>query len=165
MTHYVTMPVTRHPLLPPGAPNDMVAVDAEAIERLSSSLAALSAKGPAIAHRFYAALFEAYPSVRAMFPPDIAAQEKKLLDSLVSVVTLLQEPTKSVPMLRELGRKHARYGALPQHYPIVCALLVESMGAEFGDAWTPQLALEWSQALELVSYHMIAGGAGETPAS
>lgn len=159
------MPVTRHPLLPPDPTDDSVSVDAQAIERLESSLATLSAKGPAIARRFYAALFSKAPSVRGMFPADIASQEKKLLDSLVSVVTLLKEPAKTVPMLRELGRKHETYGARPEHYPIVCSFLLEAMRAEFGTEWTPQLALEWAQALELVSHHMIASGTQTTPAA
>lgn len=148
------MPVTRHPLLPQTNNDLVIAVDEQALGRLESSLTTLKAKGPAIAHRFYTRLFESYPGVRSMFPPDIEAQEKKLLDSLITVVMLLKDPIKVVPMLRDLGHRHTKYGAKPEHYPIVCGLLLESMKAEFGAEWTQQLALEWTQTLELVSHHM-----------
>lgn len=150
------MPVTRHPLLPQINSDLPVAVDAQALGRLESSLTTLRAKGPLIAHRFYVRLFELYPGVRTMFPTDIATQEKKLLDSLVTIVSMLKDPAKTIPMLRELGQRHVKYGAKPEHYPIVCGLLLESMRAEFGEEWTPQLALEWTQTLELVSHHMKA---------
>ena len=153
------MPVTRHPLLPQTNNDLVVAVDTQALSRLESGLTTLREKGPSITNRFYSRLFESYPGVRTMFPADIAAQEKKLLDSLVAVVTMLKEPAKTVPMLRELGRKHTTYGAKPEHYPIVCNLLLDCMKAEFGPEWTPQLALEWTQALELVAHHMMSGDA------
>lgn len=156
------MPVTRHPLLTQTNNDLVVAVDTQAMNRLEASLTTLKAKGPSITHRFYTRLFESFPGVRTMFPADTAGQEKKILDSLVTIVSLLKEPAKTVPMLRELGRKHSTYGAKPEHYPIVCNLLLDCMKAEFGTEWTPQLALEWTQALELVSYHMISGDASAT---
>lgn len=131
------------------------AVDAQAIARLEGCLEFLRTRGPAIAHRFYSALFGAHPSLRAMFPKDMASQEKKLLDSLVLVIQHLKDSAKIRVALRELGARHAAYGAKPEHYPIVCKLLVDAMAAEMGSQWSTQLANEWSLSLELISKAMI----------
>lgn len=152
------MPVTRHPLMSSGPADGRlgrVAIDSEAVRRLSESLQFLKSKGGAVARAFYAALFERHPGVRSLFPTDMAAQERKLIDSLVAVVEHVGDPGRLTPMLRELGKRHAGYGAIADHYRIVCALLIECMARESGSAWSDQLEAEWAQALELVSAIMI----------
>ncbi len=152
------MPITRHPLMPHG-PDDRrlhhIGVDPSAYQRLNASLGLLRDKGPRIVGTFYSRLFERYPGVRPMFPTDMASQQNKLLGSLVMVVEHLRDPEQVTATLQELGRKHEGYGALPEHYPIVCSLLLESMATELGTAWNDQLESEWSQALTLVSQIMI----------
>lgn len=132
-----------------------ISVDAQVISRLDASLEILATKGAPIAALFYQALFAAHPSIRPLFPSDTGQLERKLIDSLVGVVGLLKSPGDASATLRAMGLKHHQYGARPEHYLIVCRLLLQSMAHEFGDYWTDQLALEWFQVLELVSRHMI----------
>lgn len=132
-----------------------VSVDAHVIRRLDASLDILVAKGAPIATLFYQALFTNHPSLRALFPSDTTQLERKLIDTLVGVVGMLNNPANASATLRAMGIKHRQYGAKREHYPIVCRLLLQSMSHEFGDEWTEQLALEWFQVLELVSRHMI----------
>lgn len=157
------MPVTRHPLMPP-SPDDhrlgKFAIDEAAVTRLTQSLDLLRSKGSAVAKTFYTLLFDRYPGVRTMFPADMASQEKKLMDSIVMVVEHVREPARVVQALKELGNRHTTYGTRPEHYPIVCSILLECMAKESGGAWTDQLEAEWKQALELVSTIMIQGAAG-----
>lgn len=162
------MAVTRHPLMPP-SPDDgvtgRIGVDQDVVRRLRESLDHLRPLGPALTRAFYERLFTRYPGVRTLFPADMASQEKKLYDSLVFVVDHILDPAKVAGALRELGRRHVGYGAKPEHYPLVAATLVEAMGEAAGPAWTPQLAAEWSQALELVTRHMLDGAAPGPAAS
>jgi len=132
-----------------------VSADADAVSRLDASLGTLVAKGRPIAANFYQSLFAAHPSLRPLFPDDMSRLERKLIDSLVTVVGLLRKPSEAAGILREMGLRHRELGARPEHYPIVCRLLVHSMAQEFGELWTDQLAFEWFQVLELVSRHMI----------
>ena len=152
------MPVTRHPLMPQN-PDDgdlpNIAIDEVATARLAGSLEVIRARGPAIASTFYRRLFERAPHLRGMFPQDMSAQERKLIDSLAMVVQFIREPAKVMSNLRQLGERHAKYGAKAEHYPIVCAMLVQAMGEESGPTWSSQLAQEWAQALELVSQTMM----------
>ncbi len=162
------MPIFRHPLMP-SDPEDRgirtIDVDPAAHARLSASLDLLRSKGPQIVKSFYSLLFERFPGVRAMFPSDMDRQRTKLLDTLLMVVEHMRDPQRVMPVLQDLGRRHQGYGARAEHYPIVCSILLECMGAELGKAWTDQLEAEWSQSLFVASQIMIraaqpdAGGA------
>lgn len=162
------MPITRHPLMPHG-PDDRrlhhIGVDPAVHQRLEASLGLLRDKGPRVVETFYSRLFERYPAVRPLFRSDMASQQSKLLGSLVMVVEHLRDPERVTAVLRELGRKHEAFGALPEHYPIVRSLLLESMAAELGTAWNDQLEAEWSQALSLVSQIMIEASQSAGPSS
>ncbi len=85
------------------------------------------------------------------------AQETKLMESLNAVVSNLDNGALVRSRLAELGKRHEKYGAKPEHYPIVCGLLMETMAKFAGPAWTAEIAAEWSQALQLVSEAMIGG--------
>lgn len=155
------MPITRHPFLPLKPGDDWLrrfAVDEAAVTRLSTSLDLIRAKEPSVTKSFYALLFERFPGVRAMFPAEIAAQERKLLDTLVMVIEHVRDPQRVTGVLQDLGRRHVGYGARPEHYAIVCSILVECLAKEAGKDWSPQLETEWSQALALVSHIMIDAG-------
>ncbi|MBU6414261.1 MAG: hypothetical protein KGS45_12410 [Planctomycetes bacterium] len=153
------MGVSRHPYsssLPSWA---NVPIDATAVARLRASFNAFSADGSRLASIFYAKLFERYPGVRTLFPADIRAQEVKLMDSLKAVVEHAEADPKLIEALKALGVRHVKYGAKPEHYPIVCDLLIESMADAAGPAWSVRLAAEWRRALEIVSRIMLAGAA------
>ena len=70
--------------------------------------------------------------MRALFPHDLARQKRKLLEALVLLRGSLRTLDAIVPALRELGARHARYGARAEHYPVVGAALIASMRAVAG---------------------------------
>ena len=61
------------------------------------------------------------------------------------------------PKLRDLGARHVRYGALPEHYPVVGQVLIASMAEVAGDAWTLEYELAWTEAFAVVSGAMLDG--------
>jgi len=48
-------------------------------------------------------------------------------------------------------------GGPPEHYPVVGALLIESMAHVAGDAWRPEYATAWADAYAVVAAEMMAG--------
>ena len=165
------MNLSTHPLaepLPAGAP---LPVDHYLVLRLRLSCARLLLKGDQLATTFYAMLFERHPSVRPLFPDDLRQQRAKLTQLLAWVVTKLDRPSELVPALRELGRKHVAYGARPEHYPLVRDTLIEAMARTAGADWSREIAEDWSQSIELIGRHMLAGAltngteAGAAPAA
>ena len=73
--------------------------------------------------RFYTLLFERYPEVRPLFPPDLKALREQLAAAVSALVMNAEQFGALEPMLRELGERHVRYGAQEAHYPIVADLL------------------------------------------
>src|SRR4051812_21400885 len=100
------MALSRHPLSPTPQSLGNVPVDRALVAVLASSFREIQKRGPEFADRFYASLFAAHPKLRSMFPPDMAAQKTKLLDTLATVITQLSEPASNLYAIRELGERH-----------------------------------------------------------
>jgi hemoglobin-like flavoprotein len=125
------------------------------IETLRISFALLKPQGSECAARFYHTLFEAHPQLRSMFSSDMSVQRDKLMKSLEMVIEGLEHPEMVRARLKELGEHHAAKGARPEHYPMVCRLMIETMAGLLGPQWTPRLERDWTSALEQISRLMI----------
>ena len=54
-----------------------------------------------------------------MFPEDMGAQHRKLAQMLTAAVKGLDHLNRLVPVVQDLGRRHARYGVTDAHYDTV----------------------------------------------
>lgn len=119
------------------------------------------------AELFYQKLFALDPSLRALFPVDLAEQRKKLMQTLGVVVNGLTKLETVVPAVQALGKKHASYGVLDAHYDAVGAALLATLEAGLADDFTPELRDAWATAYGLLSKTMQeaarAGGEQATP--
>lgn len=68
---------------------------------------------------FYERLFAEQPAVRAMFPENMQAQYRKLYVAVSLAVEVLDKPDVLMPVLRELGRQHSKYGVKREYYELV----------------------------------------------
>jgi hemoglobin-like flavoprotein len=100
---------------------------------------------PELAALFYQRLFEVAPSVRPLFHNSITVQGHKFQDMLGLLRASLVRLDDMVPLLWKSGRAHQGYGAQPEHYPVVGAVLLwalerrlepEALSSETRDAWT-----------------------------
>lgn len=152
------MPIRRHPIAT-GAPTTSLRalpVDARLIARLRHVFAQLRGQELRLGELFYARLFSAAPHLQALFRSTPAEQADKLVSTLATILQNLDDPARNAEILAELGRRHAAYGAKPQHYDLVIDLLIESMAQLLGPHAAPQHLDEWRMALRLISDHMIA---------
>src|SRR5215472_11403858 len=93
-------------------------------ELLEASFQTVVLHGEAFVTAFYERLFTRYPETRALFAAtDMLEQRKKLQQTLALIVEHLQDPDALAPMLKELGRRHVGHSVLPEHYPLVGAVL------------------------------------------
>lgn len=113
-----------------------------------------------IAMLFYGRLFDLEPSVRQYFPQDMRAQSRKLMDMIEVVVDGLDRFDQLRPALRELGLRHAGYGARPEHYPLVTSALLWTFGQALDREFYPEVRKAWADALEEINREMLAGSAG-----
>ncbi len=126
------------------------------VETLETSFAAIAPRAEELVARFYSELFCRHPAVEPLFDgTDIRTQQGKLLAALKLVVENVRKPEKLLPVLREMGRRHEEYGAIPEHYGAVAETLLDVMSEVAGDAWTGKVETAWSNALGLIAETML----------
>jgi hemoglobin-like flavoprotein len=129
------------------------------VEALETSFDAVAPHGGELMNVFYARLFAAAPGVRSLFPRDMETQKEMLLSALVPLRLSLRNFDEIVPTLRDLGARHVAYGARPEYYPVVGAVLIAAMAEIAGPEWEPDYTEAWSAAFDVVAGAMIAGAA------
>jgi hemoglobin-like flavoprotein len=112
---------------------------------------------------FYARLFEIHPELRPLFPEDMHAQARKLVQVLAMVVNSLHRLDAILPVVEDLARRHGGYGVTAAHYPQVGEVLIWTLEQGLGDAFTPSVKHAWIIAYATLSRAMIA--AADRPAS
>jgi hemoglobin-like flavoprotein len=128
------------------------------LQALEESFDAIAPRGDELMDEFYARLFETAPAVKPLFAhTDLKRQKAMLLGTLVLLRKSLRDLGSIVPKLRELGARHVAYGALPEHYPVVGEVLIASMAAVAGPAWTAEYERAWTEAFGVVAGAMIEG--------
>ncbi|MFI9783219.1 globin domain-containing protein [Kitasatospora sp. NPDC051984] len=124
---------------------------------IKSSFAAVEPHGSDVTAYFYAHLFEHNPDVRKLFAEHLNDQQDRLWAAISTLVDKLDDTDTVVEVLQGLGRRHAGYGALPEHFPAVGASLLAALAHFAGDAWTPETAAAWTALYGVVAEVM--GGA------
>ena len=128
------------------------------LQSLETSFDLVAPRGDELMDVFYEHLFAAAPAVEPLFAgTDLQRQKAMLLSTLVLLRKSLRNLEAIVPKLRELGARHVEYGAQPEHYPVVGSVLIASMAAVAGEAWTMEFERAWSAAFEIVAGAMIEG--------
>ena len=110
---------------------------------------------------FYEKLFELDPSLRPMFRGDMAEQRKKLMQMLTAAVKGLDRLEQLVPVVQDLGRRHARYGVAESHYETVGAALLWTLEMGLGKAFTAEVKDAWTAVYVLLASTMKDAARGE----
>ena len=92
---------------------------------------------------FYGRLFELDPSLRPMFTTDLKEQGRKLMRMIGMAVNGLDRLDELVPVVRQLGARHAGYGVRDEHYGTVAAALVWTLERGLGPDFTPEVKDAW----------------------
>ena len=87
----------------------------------------------------------------------MAKQKKQLLSALVFVVENLRNPEAIIKALKGMGARHVKYGALPEHYPLVGNSLLKTFGQYLGSDWTDGTKQAWVDAYGLITNVMLDG--------
>ena len=101
---------------------------------------------------FYDRLFEIDPGSRELFQKtDLAQQRLKLLQVLSVAVAGLDDLGRLMPIVEELGRRHAGYGVKDEHYDSVGAALIWTLQKALGSAWNSETAAAWTEVYGMLS--------------
>jgi nitric oxide dioxygenase len=73
------------------------------------------------------------------------------------LVENLKQPGALTEALQGLGARHVKYGALPEHYPLVGNTLLKTFEQYLGDAWTGEVKQDWVDAYQVITEVMLVG--------
>lgn len=124
------------------------------IELVRSTWTAVAANPDATAALFYARLFQTAPEVKALFNGDMKSQGRKLMQMIGVAVNNMARLEEIRPALRDLGARHHNYGAQPEHYPIVGAVLVATLAEALGNDFTEEAKAAWEKTYGAVALAM-----------
>jgi hemoglobin-like flavoprotein len=100
---------------------------------------------------FYRRLFELDPSLQAMFRGSMPEQRKKLMQMITAAVKGLDRLEQLVPVVEDLGRRHATYGVQDRHYETVGQALLWTLEMGLGSAFTPETKEAWAAVYGLLA--------------
>ena len=135
----------------------------EQVKLVQDSFAKVALIADKAADLFYDRLFVIAPEVRSLFPDDLTAQKKKLMQMLATAVTNLHQVEKIIPAVQDLGRRHVGYGVTAKHYEPVGAALLWTLEQGLGPAFTPPVKEAWTVTYTTVADVMKAAAAQVPP--
>jgi nitric oxide dioxygenase len=105
---------------------------------------------------FYQNLFEAAPGVRHLFKGETKDQAGKLMAMITTVVTKLDRLDTIIEEVKQLARRHDKYGAQPAHHAVVGETLIKTLKMGLGNNWDEETEQAWLEAYTILSGAMIA---------
>ena len=121
------------------------------VELVESSFAKVKPIADKAAELFYQRLFEQNPNLRHLFAGDMEEQQRKLMSTLAVAVEGLRHPETIIPAVQELGRRHAGYGVIEEHYVVVGEALLWTLKQGLGDEFTLPVRRAWEEAFTYLS--------------
>jgi hemoglobin-like flavoprotein len=129
-------------------------VTAEDVTLVQSSWAKVAPIADTAADLFYGRLFEIDPPLKELFPEDMAAQKKNLMQTLAVCVNGLSDLGEIVPAVKALGQRHVGYKVKDEHYESVGAALLWTLSQGLGDDYTAETAEAWTKVYGVLSSTM-----------
>jgi len=114
---------------------------------------------PDLTVRFYEILFERYPVLAPMFRRDRKMQAKMLAGAIAAVLDHLEDAPWLAATLGELGARHIEYGVTAEMYNWVGDALLATLAEVAAEAWTDEVAEQWTLAFSAIATMMQAGAA------
>lgn len=125
-------------------------------ERIRESFRTLTPRGAEVFAAFVNRL-NGTPVLRAMFPAEPQDHAQAFLSPCGLIVKNLHRITAIEYLLHETGARNQARGVLPQHYGAARDALLATLAEALGEAWTDELADDWSQAVDVVISVFIRG--------
>jgi hemoglobin-like flavoprotein len=104
------------------------------------------------AELFYKRLFEIEPAAAALFKGDMKEQGRRFMQVLAVAVGSLSNIPSLVPIVQQLGLRHANVGVKAEHYDSVQQALLWTLALILQDEYTDAVRSAWATA-----YAMLAG--------
>ena len=105
----------------------------------------------ATAQRFYERLFEIDPTAKALFDGrPMHVQHEKFVQTLDTLVQMLDFPADIIRELQSLAHRHVDYGVTLEQYATVGTALLWALERGMGSGWTPDVQRAWIELYLLI---------------
>lgn len=108
-----------------------------------------------IGDAFYSKLFFERPALRKMFPVEMDAQYKKLVDMLNTIVTRLDHLDELTEEIIAMAKRHEGYGVKPEHYGPVGEALIWTLKVGLSREWNQEVQDAWAKCYGVLANAMI----------
>ncbi len=105
---------------------------------------------PQIAQCFFDRLFALDPEIERLFPADLSAHRRKLMQMLALLVSALDEPDRFADLTRKLIERHLGYGVQLQHFRLAREALLWALEQNLGSQFTPPVRAAWTAFYEAI---------------
>jgi class 3 adenylate cyclase/hemoglobin-like flavoprotein len=137
---------------------------ADAVFVVQSTFARVMPEADIFAQIFYQHLFRLDPSLCPMFAiTDFVKQRRMLLNMIGVTVQGLDRFAEVVPMLRDLGERHAGYGVRPEHYETAGRALLLALESVLCEDFTKDVCQAWETVFGWMRDAMLGRDAGTGP--
>lgn len=134
-------------------------MNADTTKLVQQSWAKVVPIAPQAAALFYTNLFALDAGLKQLFKGDMEAQGHKLVQMISAAVGMLDSLDKLVPILQQLGARHAGYGVEASHYETVGKALLTTLSQGLGDDFTDQVKEAWVSVFGVMATVMIDAAA------
>ena len=111
---------------------------------------------------FYNRLFELDPAIKPMFASsNLKVEKRKLMQTIGIAVKHLHRFDEIVPMVHDLGKRHAGYGVQQCHYDTVGEALLWALEEGLGELFTHQVRDAWAATYSILADTMKDAAAEE----
>ena len=125
------------------------------IDLVETTLASLDVA--TLASDFYRRAFERDPALTSMFtsPPEV--QQRRFAAELAEIINSIRTMESFTARTKVLGAWHDGRGVHAMHYRFMGEVLLQSLEAVAGDAWSDEAAAAWRLAYDLTAEAMMTG--------
>ncbi len=114
---------------------------------------------------FYDRLFVLDSSLRALFPADLTAQRRNLMQMIAVAVAGLDRLAEIIPAVQAQGQRHRGYGVPDSSYTTVGAALIWTLEQGLGSAFTPATRDAWIAVYTLLAETMLTAPVSQAVAA
>jgi len=131
-------------------------LDAREIALIRESFAKLDPRVEDASLAFYAALFTRKPDYRRLFREDLEGQGMRFMSAIRTILENADHPREASAEIARLGQGHAAFGLTAEHFDTMREALIETLGQELGEDFTPETEAAWRKGYDAIARAMMA---------
>ncbi|HEX7657970.1 MAG TPA: FAD-binding oxidoreductase [Pseudonocardiaceae bacterium] len=144
------------PQPPPEPPADRVSTVARLVRE---SWAVVAPHEDEVAQLFCGILFSLNPDLRELFPIHLREVGYHMVHSIVRYLQVMDRQDEAMPLLRQMGRDHRKFGVIAGQYETVGTALLGAIKRYAGTTWTVEVELAWAEAYTIMAQAMLDAAA------